>query len=71
MIIDSDGSRVLVIHNTDEEAKELTIDCISNPELRGWSVADLAEEPSSDTPVLDGTTLKLTARTSVVLKENK
>ena len=63
-------SRVMIIHNGDEAAKELTIDAIKNPELRGWSIADEAATPATDTPVLDGTALKLPARTSVVLKEN-
>lgn len=71
MIINHDGSRVIVIHNTTDEAKELTIDMISNPELRGWSYADLAAEPNKETPKLSGTKLTLPARTSVVLKEVK
>ena len=70
-IIDQDGSRVLVIHNAADTAQELTIDMISNPELRGWLNADLAESPSEEAPKLDGTALTLPARTSVVLKENK
>ena len=71
MIINHDGSRVVVIHNTSEEAKELTIDKIDNPELRGWVYGDLTEEPNKETPKLNGTALTLTARTSVVLKEKK
>ena len=71
MIINDDGSRVIVIHNTTDEAKELTIDMISNPELRGWSYADLAAEPNKEAPKLSGTKLTLPARTSVVLKEVK
>ena len=63
-------SRVMIIHNGDEAAKELTIDAIKNPELRGWSIADEAASPATETPVLNGTALKLPARTSVVLKEN-
>ena len=71
MIINDDGSRVIVIHNTTDEAKELTIDMISNPELRGWSYADLAAEPNKEAPKLSGTKLTLPARTSAVLKEVK
>ncbi|MBQ3285307.1 MAG: alpha amylase [Ruminococcus sp.] len=71
MIINHDGSRVLVIHNTTEEAKELTVDMIENPELRGWVYGDLTEEPNKETPKLNGTTLTLPVRTSVVIKENK
>lgn len=71
MIINDDGSRIVVIHNTSEEAKEITVDMIDNPELRGWSCADLAAEPSKETPKLSGTALTLPAKTSVVLKETK
>lgn len=70
-IIDNDGSRVLIIHNPSDEAKELQIDAISSPELRGWSFADYADDPAEGAPVLDGTTLKMPARASVVLKEAK
>lgn len=71
MVINYDDSRVMVIHNGGKEAKELTIDVIENPELRGWSVADTAAEPSEETPKLSKTTLTVPARTSVVLKEKK
>lgn len=70
-IIDYDGSRVLIIHNVGDEAMELTIDAVGNPELRGWSTADLAAEPVNDVPKLNGTILTLPAKTSVVIKENK
>ena len=69
-IIDDAGSRVLVIHNASKEDKDLTIDMINAPELRGWSVADFAEEPNTAVPQLDGTVLKLPSGFSVVLKEN-
>ena len=69
MVINHDDSRVLVIHNAGKEAEELTIDAIKKPELRGWSIADEAAEPSEEEPKLSGTTLTLPARTSVVLKE--
>lgn len=68
-IIDDDGSRVAVIHNASEEEKEVIVDMLGNPELRGWSVA--AEKSDGVAPELNGTTLKLPARTSVVIKENK
>ncbi|MBQ3329674.1 MAG: alpha amylase [Ruminococcus sp.] len=71
MIINDDGSRVVVIHNTTQEAKELTIDMIDNPEIRGWTYADLAAEPIKDEPKLSSTALTLPARTSIVLKEVK
>ena len=68
-IVDYDGSRVLVLHNASKEAKEITIDAISNPELRGWSVAEVIEGQEQGVS-LDGSTLKVSAKTSVVLKEN-
>ncbi len=68
-IIDSDGSRVAVIHNAAKEDKELTVDMLEKPELRGWSVAQ--EKSDGVAPELSGNTLKIPARTSVVLKENK
>ena len=71
MIINYNDSRVIVLHNAGDEAHELTIDMISNPELRGWSTADLAKEPVKDIPKLSGTKLSIPARTSVVIKENK
>ena len=71
MVINYNDSRVMVIHNGGKEAKELTIDAIEKPELRGWSVADLAAEPSEDVPKLSKTMLSVPARTSVVLKEKK
>ena len=43
---------------------------INAPELRGWSVADFAEEPNTAVPQLDGTVLKLPSGFSVVLKDN-
>ena len=42
---------------------------IDSPELRGWTVAK--EKSAGISAELDGTTLKLPAKTSVVLKENK
>ena len=71
LLIKHDDSRVLVIHNGGKEAKELTIDAIEKPELRGWVTADKAESPSEETPKLSKTTLSIPARTSVVLKEKK
>ncbi len=68
-IIDDDGSRLLIIHNASDDDKELTIDMVKNPELRGWSVAQEKSEGISAT--LDGTSLKVPAKTSVVIKENK
>lgn len=69
ILIDDDGSRVLVIHNAAEEEKTVTVDMIENPELRGWSTA--TEDGADDAAALDGTSLTIPARTSVVLKENK
>ncbi len=69
IIIDDNGSRVAVIHNAAGEEKELTVDMLENPELRGWSVAQ--EKSEGIEAELDGTTLKIPAKTSVVLKENK
>ncbi|HBE15521.1 MAG TPA: hypothetical protein DCY72_04675, partial [Ruminococcaceae bacterium] len=71
MVIKNGDSRVLVIHNGGKEAKELKIEAIEKPELRGWVIADTAEKPSEETPKLSGTTLSVPARTSVVLKEKK
>lgn len=71
LLINYDDSRVMVVHNGGKEAKELTIDAITKPELRGWAIADKASEPSEETAKLSGTTLSIPARTSVVLKEKK
>ena len=71
LLINHDNSRVLVVHNGGKEAKELTIDAIEKPELRGWVIADKAESPSEETPKLSDTKLSIPARTSVVLKEKK
>ena len=70
MIIDYNGSKVMVIHNGGENDAELTIDQINNPSLRGYTTADTAEKPSTAEPTLANGALKLPARTSVVLKEN-
>lgn len=71
MVIDYNGSKVMVIHNASKEEKELTIDAIEKPDLRGWSAADLASEPCEEVPKLSKTTLTVPAKTSVVLKETK
>ena len=72
IIIDYNDSRVIVIHNVGEEAQEITLtDQLTDPELRGWTAADLAAEPITETPKLDGDTLTVPARTSVVLKGTK
>ena len=42
-VIDDDGSRVMIIHNVSDNDKELTIDMIDSPELRGWTVAQEKE----------------------------
>ncbi|MBQ7217941.1 MAG: hypothetical protein IJS27_00440 [Ruminococcus sp.] len=68
-IIESDGAKLLVIHNASKDDKELTVDMITSPELRGWSTAQ--EKADGVSVTLDGATLKLPARTSVVLKETK
>ena len=68
-IIDYKGARVAIVHNASDKDLELTIDMIDNPELRGWSVAQ--EKSAGIAASLDGTTLKIPAKTSVVLKENK
>ena len=76
-ITDHDGKRVLIIHNCTDETRELTIDMIDNPELRGWSTAYTPEEDEaadgSDhyTVTLKDGVLTVPAKTSVVLKENK
>ena len=68
-IIEDDGSRILIIHNVSKEAKELTVDMVDAPELRGWSTA--AEDGAQATVTLSGDTLSIPAKTSVVIKENK
>ena len=69
-VIDDDGSRLLIIHNGNENAVTLTIDAIANPELRGWVTAQIID--GQDAAVsLDGTTLIIPAKTSVILKEHK
>ena len=65
-IVDCNGSRVLVVHNAKSEAAEISIDMLADPELRGWSNAYEAADAK-----LDGTTLTIPAKTSVVIKENK
>lgn len=79
-IINYNGSRVLIIHNGNEEAKELTVDMVEKPELRGWSTArvtvavDGAEVNTTkdDNKVtLSGSKLSIPAKCSVVIKENK
>ena len=67
-IVEYQGSKLLIIHNGDEEAKELTIDMIDSPELRGWSTAQMIDGVSSEVS-LNGTTLTLAPMTSVVIKE--
>ncbi len=68
-VIDDDGSRVMIVHNVSDKEMELTIDLIKSPELRGWTVAQ--EKSEGIAPTLEGDSLKLPAKTSVVLKENK
>lgn len=69
-VVDADGSRLLIIHNGNKEAKTLTVDAIANPELRAWVTA-ATYEGQDTTVTLDGTTLTIPAKTSVVLKEHK
>ena len=69
-VVDYDGARVLIIHNGDTTAKEVTIDAIANPELRGYVTAETFDGETAVT-ALNGTTLTIPAKTSVVLKENK
>ena len=80
MIIDYKGSRVLVIHNGKDEAQELTIDMVENPELRGWSTArvtvaidgeETTNGPDDNKVSLSGGKLSIPAKCSVVIKENK
>ena len=72
IVIDHNDSRVMVIHNVGGEAQEVELaDQLTAPELRGWSLGDLAAEPSKDAPKLNGTTLSIPAKCSVVLKETK
>lgn len=71
-ILEYNGSRLLIIHNSDREPKELTIDAISSPELRGWSIAGTGGEEQEPTVMsLTGAALTMPARSSVVLKETK
>ena len=69
-IVDYDGSRVMVVHNGDKAPKELTVDMIDSPELRGWSTAQVIEGDTTSVS-LSGTTLTIPPKTSVVLKEKK
>ncbi len=68
-IVEYEGAKLLVIHNGNEEEKQVTIDMISSPELRGYSVATANEDGSYSAVTLSGTTLTLPAKSSVVLKE--
>ena len=74
MLIEYDGTKVLVIHNGNDEEKSVTIDMLENPELRGWIVAGTGEDGediTSEKATLsaDGT-LTMPARSSVVIREN-
>jgi len=72
-ILEYNGSRVMIIHNGDEKSKELTIDAFTAPELRGWVMCGSDELKAADSTqvTLSGTTLTVSPRTSVVLKETK
>lgn len=79
-IINYDGSRVLIIHNASEEAKELTVDMVEKPELRGWSTArvtvavdnlEVNTTKDDNKVTLSGGKLNVPAKCSVVIKENK
>ena len=79
-IINYDGSRVLIIHNAGEEAKELTVDMVEKPELRGWSTArvtvavdnlEVNTTKDDNKVTLSGGKLSIPAKCSVVIKENK
>lgn len=79
-IINYDGSRVLIIHNAGEEAKELTVDMVEKPELRGWSTArvtvavdnlEVNTTKDDNKVALSGGKLNVPAKCSVVIKENK
>ena len=79
-IINYDGSRVLIIHNAGEEAKELTVDMVEKPELRGWSTArvtvavdnlEVNTTKDDNKVTLSGGKLNVPAKCSVVIKENK
>lgn len=68
--VEYEGSKLLIIHNGNTEEKQLTIDMINNPELRGYCVCSVNEDGSQGTVKLSGTTLTLPAKSSVILKEN-
>lgn len=79
-IINYDGSRVLIIHNAGEEAKELTVDMVEKPEIRGWSTArvtvavdnlEVNTTKDDNKVTLSGGKLNVPAKCSVVIKENK
>ena len=69
-IVEYNGSKVLILHNGNAEAKEVTVDMIKNPSLRGWSVCVPDESGKIPDAKLSGTTLTMPAKSSVVLKEN-
>ena len=72
IIIEYDGSSVMVIHNVSDEAKEADVsEKFNNPELRGWSYGDKAAEPNKEIPKLSSGKLTIPAHTSVVLKNGK
>ena len=72
IIIEHDGSSVMVIHNVSDEAKEADVsEKFNNPELRGWSYGDKAAEPNKEIPKLSSGKLTIPAHTSVVLKNGK
>ena len=72
-VVEYNGVRLMIVHNSSSEPKELTIDAISSPELRGWSIAgrDEDEEPDDTAVALNGAALTMPACSSVVLKETK
>ena len=68
--IEYEGEKLLIIHNGNSEEKQVTIDMIKSPELRGFSVASVNEDGSVSDVTFSGTTLTLPAKSSAILKEN-
>ncbi|MBQ6153539.1 MAG: hypothetical protein IJJ15_07325 [Ruminococcus sp.] len=68
--IEYDGAKLLIIHNGNTEEKQVAVDMINNPELRGYCVCSVNEDGTTGEAKLSGTTLTIPAKTSVILKEN-
>lgn len=72
IVIDCDGSKLLIVHNGNKEDTTVSVDAIDNPVMRGYVVAGIGDSESENAtatePKLNGKELTLPARASVVMK---